>query len=49
MRPFEHVSSRGFGYWLVYPTHRRNLPKIKRFREWLVAEIERDLKTLVSR
>ena len=49
VQPFAHVSTRGFGYWLVYPEHRRNVPKIKRFREWLIAEIDSDLKTLVSR
>jgi LysR family transcriptional regulator, glycine cleavage system transcriptional activator len=48
VRPFEQVSSRGYGYWLVYPEHRRNVPKIKRFREWLLAEVESDLKTLVE-
>lgn len=48
VRPFDQVSSRGFGYWLVYPEQRRNVPKIKRFREWLIAEVESDLKTLVS-
>jgi LysR family transcriptional regulator, glycine cleavage system transcriptional activator len=48
VRPFEQVSSRGFGYWLVFPEHRRNVPKIKRFREWLLAEVESDLKTLVA-
>ena len=40
--PFpERVSSRGWAYWLVVPEERRNIPKIKRFREWLVAEIGR--------
>ncbi len=48
VRPFEQLSSRGYGYWLVYPEHRRNVRKIKRFREWLLAEIESDLKTLLS-
>lgn len=48
VRPFDQLSSRGFGYWLVYPEHRRNVPKIKRFREWLRAEVKNDLKTLVS-
>jgi LysR family glycine cleavage system transcriptional activator len=33
------VSSRGWSYWLVYPPERRMVPKIKRFREWLLAEI----------
>ncbi len=29
------------GYWLVYPNERRMVPKVKRFREWLVAEMAR--------
>jgi LysR family glycine cleavage system transcriptional activator len=38
--PFpKHISSRGWAYWLVYPPERRMLPKVKRFREWLLAEI----------
>lgn len=38
--PFpDHVSTRGWAYWLVYPPERRMVPKIKRFREWLLAEI----------
>jgi len=38
--PFpELISSRGWAYWLVYPPERRMVPKIKRFREWLLAEI----------
>jgi LysR family glycine cleavage system transcriptional activator len=48
VRLFDQLSSRGFGYWLVYPTHRRNVPKIKRFRQWLLAEIESDLKSFLS-
>lgn len=41
--PFEQVSSRGFAYWLVVPEHRRSVPKISHFREWLRTEIARDL------
>jgi LysR family glycine cleavage system transcriptional activator len=37
------VSSRGWAYWLVYPTERRLVPKIKRFREWLLPEMRRAL------
>ncbi|HET9810552.1 MAG TPA: LysR substrate-binding domain-containing protein [Sphingomicrobium sp.] len=38
--PFpDRISARGWAYWLVYPPERRMLPKIKRFREWLLAEI----------
>lgn len=40
--PFpERVSHRGWAYWLVAPPERRKVPKIKRFREWLVSEMER--------
>jgi LysR family glycine cleavage system transcriptional activator len=35
----ELVSSRGWSYWLVYPPERRIVPKIKRFREWLLSEV----------
>ena len=43
VRLFDQVSTRGYAYWLVYPEHRRTTPKIKRFREWLLAELARDL------
>ena len=40
--PFPNrVSTRGWAYWLVYPAERRMVPKIKRFREWLLAEMAR--------
>jgi LysR family glycine cleavage system transcriptional activator len=41
VRPFDQVSSRGFGYWLVIPEGRRSVAKIKRFREWLLAAVAR--------
>lgn len=42
--PFpDRLSSRGWSYWLVYLPERRNVPKVKRFREWLEAEMERSL------
>jgi len=38
--PFpDRISARGWAYWLVYPTERRTVPKVKRFREWLIAEM----------
>ena len=43
VRPFDQVSTRGYAYWLVCPEPRRSVPKIKRFREWLLAELARDL------
>jgi LysR family transcriptional regulator, glycine cleavage system transcriptional activator len=42
VRPFEQVSTRGYAYWLAVPEGRRNVPKIKRFREWLLDEIGRE-------
>jgi LysR family glycine cleavage system transcriptional activator len=42
--PFpDRVSTRGWAYWLVFPKERRMVPKVKRFREWLVEEIGRAL------
>jgi len=43
MRPFGQVSTRGYAYWLCYPEARRGVAKIRRFREWLLAELARDL------
>jgi LysR family glycine cleavage system transcriptional activator len=38
--PFpERLSQRKWSYWLVYAPERRMVPKIKRFREWLLPEI----------
>lgn len=42
VRPFTQLSTRGYGYWLVYPEHRRTVPKIKQFGEWLSAEVASD-------
>ena len=42
--PFPNrVSTRGWAYWLVYPSERRMVPKVKRFREWLLTEMQRAL------
>ena len=38
---FPQVSTLGLGYWVVYPEPRRLNPKIRRFRDWLLAEIAR--------
>ena len=42
VRPFRDVSSRGWGYWMVCPEHRRQTPKIKRFCEWLLPTARAD-------
>ena len=40
--PFpDRLSRRQWSYWLVFPPERRMVPKIKRFREWLLPEISR--------
>ncbi|TPI48602.1 transcriptional regulator GcvA [Mesorhizobium sp. B2-9-1] len=39
VQPFDLVGDDGHAYWLVYPTARRNVPKIRAFRDWLLAEI----------
>jgi len=39
VQPFEHTSTAGYAYWLAYPPERRMVPKVKRFREWLLAEM----------
>lgn len=40
IQPFDLVGDDGHAYWLVYSTARRNVPKIRAFREWLLAEVK---------
>jgi len=37
--PYESISEDGNAYWLAYPEGRRNVPKIKAFRDWIATEI----------
>ena len=38
--PFpDRISSRDWAYWLIFPRERRMVPKVKRFREWLLGEM----------
>jgi LysR family glycine cleavage system transcriptional activator len=37
--PYDAISEDGNAYWLAYPESRRNVPKIKAFRDWIVGEI----------
>lgn len=37
--PYETISEDGNAYWLAYPESRRNVPKIKAFRDWIAGEI----------
>ncbi|PWW00363.1 transcriptional regulator [Hoeflea marina] len=41
LQPFDIVGRSGGAYWLVYPEGRRNLPRIRRFRDWILAEAGR--------
>jgi LysR family glycine cleavage system transcriptional activator len=41
-QPFEMTCRDGRGYWLVYAEGRRNIPKIKAFRNWILNEIRGD-------
>jgi LysR family glycine cleavage system transcriptional activator len=36
LQPFDHVGWEGNYYYLVYPESRRNVPKIRAFRDWIV-------------
>jgi LysR family glycine cleavage system transcriptional activator len=38
IQPFDEVMKEDSAYWLAYPEGRRNVPKIKAFRDWIVAE-----------
>jgi LysR family transcriptional regulator, glycine cleavage system transcriptional activator len=42
IQPFEQVVEEDSGYWLAYPESRRNVPKIKAFRDWIVAEAAKE-------
>ncbi len=42
VQPFPLVRRPGSHYWLVYPEARRRSPKIRAFRDWLLAAIGRD-------
>lgn len=39
IQPFDLVTDEGAGFFLVYPEARRNVPKIRAFRDWLLAEV----------
>jgi LysR family glycine cleavage system transcriptional activator len=40
IQPFDRIIDEGSAYWLAYPESRRNVPKIRKFRDWIVAEAE---------
>jgi LysR family transcriptional regulator, glycine cleavage system transcriptional activator len=44
--PFDVVYRDDNAYYLVYPENRRELPKLRVFREWLIAEARKPARTL---
>ncbi|GLQ54987.1 LysR substrate-binding domain-containing protein [Devosia nitrariae] len=36
LQPFDLLGYDGHGYWLLYPRARRNVPKIRMFRDWII-------------
>ena len=40
IQPFDIVGTADHYYWLVYPESRRNLPKVRAFRDWLLGQLE---------
>ena len=40
IQPFDIVGNADHFYWLVYPEARRNVPKIRAFRDWLLGQLE---------
>lgn len=39
IQPFDIVVDTDAAYWLAFPEARRNVPKIKAFRDWILTEI----------
>lgn len=39
VQPFPHVANYGNAFWLVYPEHKRNMPKVRAFRDWLLDQV----------
>lgn len=40
IQPFDLICDEGSHYWLAYPESRRNAPKIRAFRDWLLNELK---------
>lgn len=39
IQPFDLLCDDGRAYWLVYPKVRKNMPKVRAFREWILGEL----------
>jgi len=42
VQPFDLLATDGDSYWLVCSQERQNVPKIRAFREWILAEVRRN-------
>lgn len=42
VQPFPLTANDGRDYWLTYPESRRNVPKIRAFRDWILAALATD-------
>jgi LysR family glycine cleavage system transcriptional activator len=42
VQPFDIMGRDNQSYWLVYAEGRGNSPKIRAFRDWILAEVKRD-------
>lgn len=47
-QPFSHVALYRNGFWLVYPEHKRTLPKVRALREWLLGAVRQSAGDEVS-
>lgn len=45
VRPFELSVKSPFAYWVVYPRHALERPKVRAFRDWAFSEVARDADT----
>jgi len=41
-QPFELTCNDGRDYWLAYPQNRRSIPKIRAFRDWILAALPQE-------
>jgi LysR family glycine cleavage system transcriptional activator len=39
VQPFPHVANHRSGFWLVYPEQKRNTPKVRALRDWLLRTV----------
>jgi LysR family glycine cleavage system transcriptional activator len=46
VQPFALTATDGNDYWLAYAQERQNVPKIRAFREWVLAEVKADAERL---